>query len=577
MLKVAIFILFFNAVNHFAWAKESKVCGQVKVMDGVLKLNDNEKILVCGRGSEASGWHDIPLAQAELYLKSIMQNLGYLEPRFESAQGQLLIWLGPRTRIKRFKVSAPEVLHANKKRKVKNQPLTTDKLNEIEEWAKIQTQSQGYACAETEVTAQVWDHTVLVKTDLKGKKKFGSIQVSELSGLNPEVLKRYQPFQAGDWFDIRKTQIMASRLLGDGLFQSAYFTTKCQGDVAELTLESSVGKPRIFGFGFGASTEELPFVDVSFKNTRLDNMASSYRMSIHASPREMSWTGNSELYLFRGWDKTYLAPHFRVAKEMESKWETNSARAGVNIGQNWDWWDMRFNARWGPMINYTKTLKGLGPADTTYPTMEGALAITSHIYEYLVRDQYEGWVFYLNYRGQNKGLGSQLDMNRYRSELKSLWNLGGFSPPQFVLGTRIESIVVDANDINRDLNRDLLPIEDRIFAGGDQNLRGFSRNSIDNAGFGYLNSLYLGFELRLIEELPHKLQPFLLWDVMKLGNQRYTLDSPTFFSEGVGIRWASPFGTFRGSAAKGRIVDEDVSTHIYKQGWVYFVSFGQEF
>ncbi len=61
----------------------------------------------------------------------------------------------------------------------------------------------------------------------------------------------------------------------------------------------------------------------------------------------------------------------------------------------------------------------------TYPSLDGSLVVTSHLYEYLMREQYEGWVFHLNYRGQNKGLGSQLDMNRYRADLKSLWNLGG--------------------------------------------------------------------------------------------------------------------------------------------------------
>jgi len=56
-----------------------------------------------------------------------------------------------------------------------------------------------------------------------------------------------------------------------------------------------------------------------------------------------------------------------------------------------------------------------------------------------------------------------------------------------------------------------------------------------------------------------------------------TLDKPLFVSEGLGLRWASPFGTLRGSAARGMIWDGDDSTKEYPQEWVYFFSFGQEF
>ena len=84
-------------------------------------------------------------------------------------------------------------------------------------------------------------------------------------------------------------------------------------------------------------------------------------------------------------------------------------------------------------------------------------------------------------------------------------------------------------------------------------------------------------KLRLIEELPYRLQPFLLWDVARLGDRRWTLDEPQFTSWGYGIRWASPFGTLRGSAAKGEIENGNASTVAYTREWVYFFSFGQEF
>ncbi len=577
MLRLLL-VIFSSLSCLAAQAKASKICGPIQAMDGSLKLNDNEKILVCGSNKESEGWDEVPLTQAEFHLRTVLQNLGYLEPRFERSGSQLLVWLGIRNKIVALiATDQTGILDPRKKRKAVGEALTTAKLNEIEDWANIQSQSRGYACAKNSLIAQAWDGRVVIKSELNGRKKMGPVQMTHMAGLDSEVLERYQPFEEGDWFDIRKTQIMTARMLGDGLFQSAYFIIRCEDDIATLRLETSVGKPRILRFGVGASTEEFPFFDLTFKNARLDDKASSYTIGLHASPIEISLTGTSELYVFPGWNRTFLGPRFRIAKLIESAYETNTALVGVDIGRNWDLWNARFNGRWGPTLNYAKTIRGFGPEDVTYPTIEGSLAITSHIYEYLVREQYEGWIFHVHYRGQNKGLGSQLDLNRYRFDLKNLWNIGNLSPPKYVLGARLEGTVVDANDVDRDRNRNLIPTEDRIFMGGDQNLRGFSRQSLNNQDLGYLTSLYLGLELRLIEELPFRLQPFLLWDLARLGNRRYVLDNPVFSSEGIGLRWASPFGTLRGSLAQGRIWNQDQTTRAYNEDLVLFLSFGQEF
>jgi translocation and assembly module TamA len=136
---------------------------------------------------------------------------------------------------------------------------------------------------------------------------------------------------------------------------------------------------------------------------------------------------------------------------------------------------------------------------------------------------------------------------------------------------------VDANDLSNGITETNIPTSDRVFVGGDQNLRGFPRKGIDNQGLGYLTFLYLGFELRLIEELPYRLQPFLLWDLGQTGNKRYTVDPTLFISEGIGLRWLSPFGTLRGSIARGRVLYYEITDTFVPEQWVYFISFGQEF
>lgn len=593
-------------------AKVQQLCPQITVHDGEIDLNDNEKILICGQSDGPEGWRSNPLPQAEILLRAVLASAGYQSPSFERGFDYLKVWKNKKSLIERIETVGDQGLFdVSKKRKILGYPMVTVKLDEMEAWADLITKSQGYACGTNNVQAFVDSELLTITTDLDKKRRFPKYEVTGLEYFNRDILDRYQPFEnaadggaiidsangtdanTGDFYDIRKTQIMTTRMLSDGLFQTAFFTVRCKPNVNpktpltaseksseknfSLRLETSVGKPHILRFGIGGSTEELPFLDASYRNTHIDNRASSYTISTHLSPRIKSLTADSELYLVKDWTRTFFSPKFKVSQETENSYEANFARLGYDIGRNWDMWNTRMQARGGPVLNYSKTLRGEGPQDIKYSSFEGMIQIMSHNYEFHLRDQYEGWLFQFFYRGQNKGLGSAVDLHRFRTSLKTLWNLGGYYPPLFVLGARFEQTVVDVYNQTQDVSVADIPIEDRIFLGGDQNLRGFGRGTIDNSGLGYLTAFYMGFELRLIEELPYRLQPFLLWDYAKLGASENHFDSSIFISEGLGLRWLSPFGSIRGSAARGRVWNKNADTESYPEKWVYFLSFGREF
>ncbi len=577
-MRFYIFLLmpFFFFFDAHAWDK--KICPNIVLKEGKIKLNSNEKVLICGSDKDYESWKNIPLTQSEFHLKSILQNLGYQNPRFEREGLILHVWSGPQDKIKSLVVNgADRVLRPEKKRKIVGFPLTPEKLNEVDSWSNFGVRSLGYACPALKVEAHAWDGTVLEVVELNGKKNFNDVDYGDLDGLSSDIMDRYQPFSKNDNYDIRKPQLMASRMMADGLFQSVFFVTDCQGNFADLQLKAAVGKAKIIRFGIGASTEELPFTDITFKNARLDNKASSFTAALHASPRLVSLTLGSELYWFPGWQRSFLGPRFRLAQQTENSFQTKTAKVGIDLGRYWDEWNTRFSAKWGPTINYVNTVRGVGPDNATYTTIEGSMVLMEHLYETSLRDQFEGWTASVFYRGQKKGIGSNIDANRYEVNFKQLWNLGGFAPPLFVLGTRIEGTTVDADELEAGQSQNLLPVEERIYLGGDQNLRGFPRLSINNEGLGFLSALYLGFELRLIEELPYHLQPFLLLDLARTGGRRYTLDSPNFSSYGAGLRWASPFGTLRFSAAHGQVDKVNTTATTYPEQWIYFLSFGQEF
>jgi len=574
-LLFLLMIVTFSGSNSFA---AQNLCPHVILEEGKLKLNANEKVLICGTDKDSPNWKEIPLLQAELHLRSILQNIGYLSPRFDRTGDVLKVWSGPLDEVKILKTEGDSgELRPGKKRNIVGEPMMPRKLNEVEAWANLKVRSQGYACPKITVEAHAWDGTVLVMTGLDGKKVYGSVNPGDMDGLNQDILDRYQPFNLGEPYDIRQPEIMTLRMLRDGLFQSAYFVTTCAEDQAHLELRTSVGKPKIFRFGIGASTEEFPFVDITVRNARLDNKASFFTAHLLGSPRRQSLLADSELYWFPGWHRTFFGPRFEVSHKTEEAYEENSAKLGADVGRNWDQDKVRFTARGGPTLNYVKTLRGVGPTDETYSSFEASLTAMNHVYEFSIRDQYEGWNAGVYYRGRRKGLGSEIEVDRIEFNFKHLWNLGEFSPPFLVLGSRIQTITVNSDELVAGANQDLLSSEERIFMGGDQNLRGFPRQSIDNNKLGFLTAAYLGFELRLIEELPFHLQPFLLWDAAKVGNRRYTLDQPVFTSEGLGLRWASPFGTLRGSIARGHVLNGNTMSDPYPEQWIYFISFGQEF
>lgn len=578
VLSARLALLLFAFVLGSCGHRTTKLCDNIFLHEGKLTLGRNETVMVCGSSKGGEGWRDIPIPQAQYQLKILLQEKGYLHPRFERDKDILHVWSGPPVEVKKFEiVGADNLVRPWKKRKIIGEPMTPEKLDEVQQWIEIELKSKGYACPQVSVKAQAWDGRVIA-TVVPGEKAIvGGVHRIGLEDFDSEALARYQSFQAGDIYDVRETQLTVGRMLADSLIQSAYFSTKCHGQVVDLELKGSVGMPKLFTFGFGASTEEFPFFKIQFKNSKLDDRASSLWTTLYASPRLQTLDLGTELYILPWSKRTFFGPRFSLGRKSERQIEENRAKIGADLGRKWDMWKVRWLGKFGPSLNYVNTVQGIGPAEVSYVSLDGSLWTMSHLYEVTTAKQFSGWEMKFDYKGQRKGIGSFVNVDRYELDYKHLWNIGNFSPPLFVLGSRFEGIAVSANQISLDNSRTQLPSDYRVFYGGDRNLRGFGRQSLTNHDLGYLTAVYAGFELRLIEQLPWHLEPFLLYDIAKLGNARFKLEEPIFVSEGFGLRWASPFGTLRGSAARGEIYGEAGVADEYPQEWVYFLSFGQEF
>jgi outer membrane translocation and assembly module TamA len=439
-----------------------------------------------------------------------LRNSGWLEPRFERDGDTLRVWMGPRIETQDLRVNGGlDVLSPSKKRKIRGEPLEPDKLDEVKRWAELNLRRAGHGCPEVAMTAHAWERAIIADVTPGPKSRIADVYRKGIDGLDAEALVRFEAFEPGDIYDVLATRITTSRLLSQGLFQSAYITSKCRGEEIDLTLNADVGRPRLFRFSVGASTEEFPFAEVWYRNTRLDDRASSFTATLHASPIRQSLNVFSEFYILPISKRTFLGPRFEVQRRLEEAYELNQMQLGADLGRAWDLFRTRLQGRAGPTLNYEKTVVGVGPADTKYLAWEGSLTAASHAYEAFSGTQEEGWTGGFDYRGQREGIGSELNVDRYDIKLKHLWNVGGYSPPLFVFASRLEFTAVDIKQDPTPAERSLLPLDYRIFYGGDDNLRGFGREDLNNGGLGYLTVVMAGFELRLIEELPWHLQPFL--------------------------------------------------------------------
>ncbi|MES3037639.1 MAG: BamA/TamA family outer membrane protein [Bdellovibrionota bacterium] len=535
-------------------------------------------VLVCGSDKSDFAWKEVPLLQAKYQLNVILQNLGYLNSQFVIQNEKLYVRKGPLTETEKLVLTGTNgIVDVEKKRKIIGYPIIPAKLDEVKKWAELAARRQGHACPEVTMKAEVWNKTIFADIEPGQSQTINEIVRSGYGDLDPESIHRFEAFRKGQRYNVIETQITADRMMAQGLFQNAYITPICNGDKVDLNFVTEVGKPKLLRFSVGGSTEEFPFTDVWYKDARLDNRASNYNARLHVSPVKQKIEVNSEFYIIPHSYTTFLGPRFLAEHLKERVYEMNRSEVGADLGRGWDISGVRLDGRIGPTVHYSKTLAGQGPPETTYLAWEGKLDFLSHALEAFSRNQYEGWDARLEYSGQREYLGSGKNIDRYDFNFKYLYNVNGYSPPLFVIASRFEGIMLDPH--TRDQDQDILeiPLDLRIYYGGNENLRGFQRHALNNSSQGYLSAALAGFELRLIEVLPYHVEPFLLYDVAKLGKRQNVFMEPTFYSYGAGLRWVSPFGTLRGSAARGQIFNNNEDSNFYPTDWVFFISFGQEF
>jgi outer membrane translocation and assembly module TamA len=119
-----------------------------------------------------------------------------------------------------------------------------------------------------------------------------------------------------------------------------------------------------------------------------------------------------------------------------------------------------------------------------------------------------------------------------------------------------------------------IPQAYRLYLGGQDNIRGFARNAINNETLGHKTTSHIAIESRFTSLLAYGLEPFIFYDMAKASLEEFHLTNTTYNSPGICLRFESPIGNFRLSFANG---DIESNTEKIETGWNAHFSYGREF
>ncbi len=580
-MKRAIFYSFFVLsvlLPQDLSADEFSICQKYKLENKtIIRFTSTEKKLICG-SENLDGWQEIPEEQSEFFIKSFMQDRGYYFPEFIRSENQTIVKAGDKTYIKNITITGdhPRFIKPRKMRGLRKALLTPSKLTEIEGRIADRLQENGYACPKVDATADARNGEVTVDIDAGKLEKIKSVvEEKPPKELKHGVLRRYDAFKVGKKYNKNLLTLTSRRAEDDGIVTSTYFLTDCECDGAVLEQNTITGKPRLLIVGFGASTEEYGIGKVSWKHSRMGKLGSSVRFLVYGSYRLQRFLTEGKIFFLSKPSRWHIAPEFEIRREYERQYDMLSGIIYIPPAISYDGQHIGLRASFGPAFDYTHTFRGDNKGGTHFVAGVGRLKIISHDFEFYKDEPRSGFRFEAFASLTHKSVFSTFTAQKFAIAGTWVTDLGGFKPPLFLFGIRGGATTTVVRRYSNSYNR--LPPDFLAYLGGSRDVRGFSRRSLPKSPEQALTSAYIGAELRLAKVLPMNLQPIIFADAGVLGEFSMNIDYPLYWSPGFGMRWPSPFGVFRATAARGYVVHNNKPNNDNVGGWTFFFSFGEEF
>ncbi len=538
-------------------------------------FDKNERLLICG-ADESPGWENVPQHQGIRQLQVFLESKGYFDSEIIRKESKVYVKIGEQSHIQELQfLNPPPAFFDSTFLGADGNTLTPSSLNKIEGWSEARLKNLGHPCPIVESKASA--ESGLVKVNLKPGPIYmiNDVKLEGADGLDPRALTRFYAFEIGDRYNGMLTTLTSRRVMSSGLADYASFQYSCSKDQtlpAPMKQEIHQGQSRNVVVVIGASTQEFPILKLQWNLFKLDPMASQNRAQLHLSNREQSLENDFQWYLFPSLPRLSLAPKVKLNRFSEDFFESFRQSYEVGLNLTHDDSQKHISMEVAPAFNQEETISGDGPEATNFFSLEARATVMSHFFEFYQTSPRSGYTLTGSWWTRKKGLGSSVNGDRFEVSGTGLLNWGGFDPPLLVLGARFRSEWLQSPSLSD------APPSMRLYLGGDRDVRGFNRKSINNGGLGFNRLLYLGLEARIVHWLRYKIQPLVFVDGASAQAEGTAFDELIFWSPGAGIRWGSPFGAIRFTLAYG-MIEGDTTKQIPKvsEQWTYFLSFGREF
>ncbi len=554
-------------------AAAAESCPGVVFTGAKISLNPLERRLVCG-DPDSEAWKEVPWAQARRFLKTFLQQRAYHHPLFTLKEGRLVVDPGKKTVIARLEgENLPAGIDLSKRRRVVGEPLTPAMLDAVKAAVTGDLLNRGYPCPEVEMSADANAGEVLAWFAGGAVHAADPIAEPVIEGVDPGIFRRFEAFKRDLPIDHRLLTLTSNRIVSEALFLNSSYDVTCGTEGVRILHRATVAPPRLVRIGVGIDTEGFARGRARWNHSRIGWRASAAEATLFVSKRQQSFDAQMRLYVSPS-ARLHLLPQAVAARSDETRFETVSGEISLAPALTWDDQVLHAEAHAGPALDYADTRRGIGPQNSYFQSFNTHAEVTSHLFEYYLREPRVGFRAEFDTASRFSELNSSLTAHRLRLGTEKLWNVGGFDPPLAILGARGWAGTTVVGD--RDAALRQLPPTMRFFIGGDADFRGVGPGELgDEAGF--LSGLYEGLELRAGEVLPYKLQPIVFLDSAMAGRSSLRLDPDVYYAPGFGVRWATFIGAFRATFARSLIWRRDPLTAPGRRHWQFFFSYGREF
>ncbi|MBF0313603.1 MAG: BamA/TamA family outer membrane protein [Oligoflexia bacterium] len=560
-----------------------RLCPRVLLISNSrIDLTADEGKMICG-DPKIQEWQNLPLQQVKIHLQGALQKRGYHHSHSRIVENgeQLTVYTGTTTTVKRIQVNgfSYERLLAVHSTKLLGQTLTPGLLDQMQAYVQQQLWREGYPCASYQVMADADTGTVIVNVEIIKKRKILAVEegIPPIDGMEAGVMSRYYAFHVGEIFQSDLMELTTRRMVADGIVQSARYTVDCKDEGVVVKHYYTVGKPRLLSIGVGASNEMYFLLRTNWKRIRLGSHGSSAKVELLASSTEQSLEGSATWFPSSFHPRFYFSPILAIRSEREKFYRTLTEQIKIGTGTSWEFSHASLHFNIGPLLNRQVIYRGIGPRSSNFLATNGSLELLEHDFEYYRTSPRDGYLLNFATTVTQEKLLSPLSAYFFSLSGQYLYNFKAKDPIILVLGVRgkISSTLIP--ELEERQKKKEVPLLFRHFLGGIDDLRGFSRKQLPNDPNGALTSFYLGWEARFASFFYEKLQPLVFVDSGWLGMEPLKLKQTLYWSPGIGFRLESPIGSFRGSAAYGRVSN---GTEEEKRGvgkMQYHLTYGQEF